>query len=269
MLTVLVIRMLIQCGMGWFRYTKRKEEEQANQFEEMKSITTQFDPDLKVSWNFPTEPIEFRVRLCLLAIGVCIGCIVLISMLLLITIPANHDWTTGGICPADHQDFTSLAQKNDLDCCNWHESTTCCHRSVCSNKPNAPTAGSETCNNLLGLLNCAPCRNDSGIFMQLKNSTSHAWINASIVVCVNFCEQLFNSCLTSMIPGVHTCAFGSTCMFSINGFVNHYNNTMTDKIQFCRDFGLEVDENNCFSDATTFSEFQAILLSFFMIILLL
>jgi hypothetical protein len=136
------------------------------------------------------------------------------------------------------------------DCCDWHQNATCCKRIVCKagNKPNAPRVYNAECDSLLGLLNCAPCRNDSGLFMKDPDTTTQPWDDGVITVCTPFCLELYNSCYPVMSSNKFLCAFGDDCKFEREGFVDNYTGgTLDDSIRFCNDFGVLVSDDDCFS----------------------
>jgi uncharacterized membrane protein len=196
-------------------------------------------------------------RTCLLIIGFVIGMLVLIAVFALMFSPHGIDRKKEGSCPVQPDFFFEVPEENDVDCCIWQQNATCCHRSVCipDHKPGASTipgssAEQDKCNDLLGLLNCAPCRYDSGTFLSFPPSSESPWNQGNLTVCRSFCDELFNSCFPNMGFTTKICAFGDSCRFKTEGVVTNYTAANSTGIEgFCRDFGLAVSTTNCYSSS--------------------
>ncbi|KAL6063832.1 hypothetical protein QOT17_011327 [Balamuthia mandrillaris] len=193
------------------------------------------------------------------------------------------------------------------DCCAWHSEAyaflclvsylyshvllvsyanhgrTCCRRKVCSGgyKPDATDDYSGKCHELLGLLNCAPCKYNAGLFFSNYTSQGNPWEEGVIAVCPSFCSELFHacyldplrvfphlfsffiypSCLSSLNsfhaedgeqdPMGWDCAFGPStkCAMGDSSETGQYENTVDGQMQFCQDWGLVVREKDCYSSA--------------------
>jgi len=224
---------------------EKKEQEQKNNFSAMVSPE---DDTMNVQWNYADDPKTIKQRILLLLVGSLVGVTVLVAVLVIIISPGTINHQRDGICPANHGNFLPSPQENDLDCCQWQQDNTCCRRNVCESKSPAPVIGDKICEDLLGLLNCAPCRNDSSLFMNGIREGIDVWKIADVTVCTDFCVQLFDGCIAYMM-GQRTCAFGNECKFSNSSFTDVYSDDLPGAIQFCRDFGLEVSDYTCFSGA--------------------
>ena len=170
------------------------------------------------------------------------------------------------------------AHMNDLDCCPWQSRATCCRRRACAAKVDAPAvegaAGEvhkdgdgqyvDVCNDLLGLLNCAPCRRDSGLFSGgTLTSTPRPWRDATLDVCERFCGELHAACgeraLSAWIAtgpcafGSHGCPFvddGASFAASLNASANASApaSASLDAAHFCEGLGLAIAPTPyCFS----------------------
>jgi len=191
------------------------------------------------------------------------------------------------VCPATGENTDLFfqgaggARENDLDCCPWQSHATCCRRSACAAKVDAPTVQGkpgeshvdgdgqyvDICNDLLGLLNCAPCRRDSGLFSRSTlSSSSTPWRHAALDVCEGFCDELLAACgrrARGEWEAFGPCAFGPDkgCPFVDQGtaFAASVNGSADSAAparfslgaaQFCEGLGLAVaPAPNCFSPA--------------------
>ncbi|KAL6058954.1 hypothetical protein QOT17_014482 [Balamuthia mandrillaris] len=192
-------------------------------------------------------------------VGALFGVVVFITVLVLVIHPGNEDMTKDGMCPANHGYFLDSPEENDLDCCAWHSEATCCRRKVCSGgyKPDATDDYSGKCHELLGLLNCAPCKYNAGLFFSNYTSQGNPWEEGVIAVCPSFCSELFHACYLDPLqdgeqdPMGWDCAFGPStkCAMGDSSETGQYENTVDGQMQFCQDWGLVVREKDCYSSA--------------------
>jgi len=261
---------LYLASINWTFFRLRKKEEkvkEALEFDVMKS-DSEVDSDINVVLNFPTEPEVVRNRILFLIMGIVIGISIMIAVLVIVISPGMDDLDREGTCPVQNL-FLQTPQENDLDCCLWQEQATCCHRKVCfGNKPNAPHGIHDNCDSLLGLLNCAPCRNDSFIFMSHLD-VKNPWNDGIITVCTDFCQQIFTSCQPYLQNGSRTCGWGDSCTFSSTPYdkENYDGTNLADRIKFCMDFGMGVsdDQYQCYNHANSLN-YNSILCIIFIIV---
>jgi len=256
-------------GRYYFLRNKKLEEYQGNRFEKMSGEAERIEAEVELDeWTYPGDPQTKRARWGLFAVGLGVGVIILGSILLIALLPNNVDREKEGVCPADHRDFFKVPEENDLDCCEWHQNTTCCHRRVCKDKPQAVQLGGlgsnvKECDDLLGLINCAPCKYNSAHFLSHITSSVDPWDESGVTVCHSFCGELFDACWGLLLERSASapyweCAWGQTCLFAQSGFnASTFNTSAVDektlKVLFCEGWGLDLpaDENSkdCFSSS--------------------
>ncbi|KAL6058955.1 hypothetical protein QOT17_014483 [Balamuthia mandrillaris] len=192
-------------------------------------------------------------------VGALFGVVVFVTVLVLVIHPGNEDMTKDGMCPANHGYFLDSPEENDLDCCAWHSEATCCRRKVCRDgyKPDATGGYPDKCHELLGLLNCAPCKYNAELFFSNYTSQGNPWEEGVIAVCPSFCSELFHACYLDPLrdgeqdPMGWDCAFGPStkCAMGDSSETGQYENTVDGQMQFCQDWGLVVREKDCYSSA--------------------